>query len=502
MKRHDRAFLQSVDLNTEANLGSQLDEDYDAGWPSSSTGLWSAKGPTVYAPRMGLVRSAKLHAQWALGGWSDANQWKRAMKLVRMYVRHSPRSAELRLGLVKGLLLSGVVCALVYFFSLTLLPEFRGADEEEAHAVWVGSVSSAFWLYPLIAGSYLVASTWTMGVAEAALSAQNLHVPDMRERLQHTSWVEHVSRAVLIANYSLVCLALQYLPWIGPILAFLVMSLVDGYFCFEQVWVVRGWTLEKVRCLAAHTAPAVQRVTLVVPGRLRRTIHGGVLLPPKRAAQSDAVHARVSCVYGAGAARRADAHQLLAGVAGDDAADRAASRPLQGTVGTPARTHPPVLADGARAPLAADIRTARRAAGRREPRGAEKVRPARYGAAHATAVGGAVCRRRVDRVTSRLPRAVNAADAGAECLGRLHSAVARVVGQHPHGLRPGVAGGAQVSQDAVGIRHESTGCSMTRTTVRRGVAGRATRDPPIRQCCPPAAATAGACHSTPRRRSG
>ncbi|WFC95706.1 hypothetical protein MBRA1_002359 [Malassezia brasiliensis] len=238
MKRHDRAFLQSVDLNTDASLGSQLDEDYDAGWPSSSSGLWSAKGPTVYAPRMGLARSAKLHVQWALGGWSDANQWKRAMKLVRMYVYYSPRSSELRLGLVKGLLLSGVVCALVYFFSLTLLPEFRGAEEEEeTHAVWVGSVSSTFWLYPLIAGSYLVASTWTLGVAEAAFSAQNLHVPEMHERLQHTSWVEHVSRAVLIANYSLVCLALQYLPWIGPILAFLIMSLVDGYFCFEQVWV-------------------------------------------------------------------------------------------------------------------------------------------------------------------------------------------------------------------------------------------------------------------------
>lgn len=451
MKRHDRAFLQSVDLNTDANLGSQLDEDYDAGWPSSSTGLWSAKGPTVYAPRMSLARSAKLHAQWALGGWSDANQWKRAMKLVRMYVPcHSPRSSELRLGLVKGLLLSGVVCALVYFFSLTLLPEFRSAEEEEEQAVWIGSVSSAFWLYPLIAGSYLIASTWTMGVAEAAHSAQNLHVPDMRERLQHTSWVEHVSRAVLIANYSLVCLALQYVPWIGPALAFLVMSLVDGYFCFEQVWAVRGWTFEKVRCLATHTAPAVQRVALVVPDRLWRSVHGRVLLPPEWTAQPDVVHARVPCVHGAGPARRANAHELLTGVAGDDAADRPAERPLQGTVGADARAHPLVLAHRVRAPYAADPGAARRPARCRGPRSTQKVRPAGYVSPHAAAVCGAVCWRRMDRLACRLARAVGAVNAGSECLGRLRGAVARVVGQYPHGDGPRVAGGAQVPQDAVG----------------------------------------------------
>lgn len=159
------------------------------------------------------------------------------------------------MGLLKGLLLSGIVCAVVYFFSLTLFPEIGDWDEDNDGSVWIGSVSSAFWLYPLIAGSYLIASTWTMGVAEAAYTAQNIHVPDSRQRLKPLSWVENVCRGVLIANYSILCLALSYIPWAGPVLAFLVMSMVDGYFCFEQVWAVRGWSFEKVGRVA-HTALA------------------------------------------------------------------------------------------------------------------------------------------------------------------------------------------------------------------------------------------------------
>lgn len=90
-----------------------------------------------------------------------------------------------------------------------------------------------------------MASTWTTSVAEAAYSAQNIHLPDAKQRSQNSNWVEHVCRLVLIVNYSLVCFALQYIPWVGPVLAFVVMSMVDGYFCFEQIWAVRGWSMEK-----------------------------------------------------------------------------------------------------------------------------------------------------------------------------------------------------------------------------------------------------------------
>lgn len=85
MNRHDRTVLQSVDLDTDASVSTQLDDDYDAGWTSTPS-LWSAKGPSIYCPRMSLAKTAKLHAQWTLGGWKDANHWKRAMNLVQMCV--------------------------------------------------------------------------------------------------------------------------------------------------------------------------------------------------------------------------------------------------------------------------------------------------------------------------------------------------------------------------------------------------------------------------------
>lgn len=75
--------LQSVDLDTDAGVGAHLEEDYYGGWLPQQ---WSAKGPTVYAPRMSLYRSFQMHLGWATGGWMDANNWRRAFALIRSFV--------------------------------------------------------------------------------------------------------------------------------------------------------------------------------------------------------------------------------------------------------------------------------------------------------------------------------------------------------------------------------------------------------------------------------
>ncbi|EDP43443.1 hypothetical protein MGL_2453 [Malassezia globosa CBS 7966] len=95
----------------------------------------------------------------------------------------------------------------------------------------------------LLMKSYLIASTWSVGIAEAAFMAQGIK-PHPKGGSE-TAWIEYAVRTVLILNYSLICFALQNLPVVGRILSFLVMSFVDGFFCFEQIWSVRGWPLEK-----------------------------------------------------------------------------------------------------------------------------------------------------------------------------------------------------------------------------------------------------------------
>ena len=120
----------------------------------------------------------------------------------------------------------------------------HATDRKDASAsTWFGSVGNVFWLYPLITGSYLIASTWSVGIAEAAFMAQGIK-PHPKGGSE-TAWIEYAVRTVLILNYSLICFALQNLPVVGRILSFLVMSFVDGFFCFEQIWSVRGWPLEK-----------------------------------------------------------------------------------------------------------------------------------------------------------------------------------------------------------------------------------------------------------------
>lgn len=71
--------VQSVDLDVE---GGRVEDDYDEGWPTSSTLRWSARGPTAHMPTYGLAQSAKIHLKWARAGWADANRWPEALRHI------------------------------------------------------------------------------------------------------------------------------------------------------------------------------------------------------------------------------------------------------------------------------------------------------------------------------------------------------------------------------------------------------------------------------------
>lgn len=50
---------------------------------------------------------------------------------------------------------------------------------------------------------------------------------------------------ILIVNYTIFYLLLGRIPYLGRPLSFLFMCLVDGYYCFEQAWISRGWSLDR-----------------------------------------------------------------------------------------------------------------------------------------------------------------------------------------------------------------------------------------------------------------
>lgn len=239
------SLAASVDLDVEG--GGRLDEDYDGGWSSSSSLAWSAKGPAAYTSTMGILQSAKCHLAWAKAGWSDANRWVEAGKVAT-------RSAEIRFGIIKGLVLSVSIAALIFFFELAffpthLFPKPSKGDYDDDLDGHVGHVGNVFWLYPLIAGSYFLASSWTVDVAQAAYRLKHgrgfsISSPAIPAGTSRRIILESY-RIFLVVNYVIISVVLQQIPWIGRWLSFLFMSFIDAYYCFEQGWIARGWSVER-----------------------------------------------------------------------------------------------------------------------------------------------------------------------------------------------------------------------------------------------------------------
>ena len=248
--------VSDVDLDIEGASGARVDELYDAGlpWPldtSARPRSWSAKGPAEHIPRLSLLKSLRCHLNWARAGWWDANRWPEALRLISS-------SSEIRNGVLKGLLLSGTISAVVFFFELAFFPKvlFQQPPVKSVHEIAqsesiVAGLGNVFWLYPLIGGSYLLASSWTSDIAQAAYKLRHGHVrrltlsnpslpPGTSRRLLQESY-----RVILILNYTVVYLLLGRIPYVGRVLSFLFMCLVDGYYCFEQSWISRGWSLDR-----------------------------------------------------------------------------------------------------------------------------------------------------------------------------------------------------------------------------------------------------------------
>ncbi|KAN0066511.1 hypothetical protein ACQY0O_000605 [Thecaphora frezii] len=254
-RKHHTLSVSSVDLDIEG--GGRIDDQYDTGlpWPLARNNQplsWSAKGPAAQIPRLGFAQSAKAHLRWARAGWSDGNRWPEAIKLIA-------NSRETRNAIIKGLLLSGAVSALVFFLELAFLPKMLFEQPllaihttEKAEGQAIGSLGNVFWLYPLIGGSYLLASSWTTDVAESAYRLRHGHVKNALSFASFTPpagtsrrLVRESYRIFLIVNYAAIVLLLGKIPYVGRALSFLFMSFVDGYYCFEQVWIARGWSLER-----------------------------------------------------------------------------------------------------------------------------------------------------------------------------------------------------------------------------------------------------------------
>jgi len=147
----------------------------------------------------------------------------------------SYRASEVRNGVIKGFLLSATIVAVIFFFELAFFPTHlfpikRLHDKNDDSTAYINqsSFGGTFWLYPLIAGSYYLASSWTLDVAQATYRLKHGRGLSMGFSPQLPSGFARKAileshRILLVINYTVISLALQQIPWIGRWLSFAFM---------------------------------------------------------------------------------------------------------------------------------------------------------------------------------------------------------------------------------------------------------------------------------------
>jgi etoposide-induced 2.4 mRNA len=145
------------------------------------------------------------------------------------------RASEIRNGVIKGFLLSATIVAVIFFFELAFFPthlfptkELHSQNDDSAPYLDQSSFGSTFWLYPLIAGSYYLASSWTLDVAQATYRLKHGRSLSMGFSPQLPSGFSRKAileshRVLLVINYTIISLALQQIPWFGRWLSFAFM---------------------------------------------------------------------------------------------------------------------------------------------------------------------------------------------------------------------------------------------------------------------------------------
>ncbi|PWN24232.1 hypothetical protein BCV69DRAFT_23786 [Microstroma glucosiphilum] len=272
MAHHTRG-LSSVDmsnLDVEGASGSRIEQSYFQGLslPSLSSWLgedqyatpWTAAGPITPSRAdggagfesllgtTGIVPTAKIHGAWASQGWKDALRFREMGSVVS-------GSPHIRKTILKGLCLSSAVVLVIFLFEMAYFPAQIFFDEYEHNEhyfqTWADT-DEVLWLYPLVAISYFVASSWTVDVAKTATKLKHgrgMSISAAISGVTSTSFRARVLsesfRVFVVINYVLLGLALDHIPWIGSTLCFLMMSFVDAFYCFDPVMVSRGWSVER-----------------------------------------------------------------------------------------------------------------------------------------------------------------------------------------------------------------------------------------------------------------
>ncbi|KIP04802.1 hypothetical protein PHLGIDRAFT_109134 [Phlebiopsis gigantea 11061_1 CR5-6] len=205
--------------------------------PRATEGYSSrATYPTFLTPHNTAFQQLKAAGR----GLFDAFRWDAVIRLVSS-------DAEVRSNVFKSLLLNIVSLSSVYFFDLLLQP----LTHEHTH--WlrrnVGWFYQILWLLPVVGISLYLNSTWCSHLARRTYTLQHGSRAAVEPPATYLGILNSIAtsayRVVMVFTSVVVSFALRYIPYAGPTLGFVFLCWVDAYYCFEFIWIARGYSLSR-----------------------------------------------------------------------------------------------------------------------------------------------------------------------------------------------------------------------------------------------------------------
>lgn len=209
-------------------------QHYSQGQPSHTSPRSS------YPTFLSVQETATLQLIAAGRGLWDASRWDRVIRLIA-------NDAEVRANVFKSLLLNTVALSSIYFFDWLLLPLASG-QQKWLHRN-VGWFYQVLWLLPVVGASLYLNSSWCSIIAKRTFTLQHGSHAAAPPPSTYTGILNSIAtsayRVVMVSTSVIISFGLRFIPLVGPSLGFAFLCWIDAYYCFEFIWIARGFSLAR-----------------------------------------------------------------------------------------------------------------------------------------------------------------------------------------------------------------------------------------------------------------
>ncbi|KAI0350077.1 hypothetical protein OH77DRAFT_1525115 [Trametes cingulata] len=193
-----------------------------------------------YPTFLSLQETAWLQLTCAGRGLLDACRWDTVIKLVAS-------DSEIRSNVFKSLMLNTVSLVSIYFFDWLLLP--LAQEQQKWFHRNLGWFYQVLWLLPVVGISFYLNSSWCTLIAKRTFTLQHGSRAAAQPPSTYSGMLNALAtsayRAVMVFTSVVVSFALAYIPYIGPVAGFTFLCWIDAYYCFEFIWIARGYSLSR-----------------------------------------------------------------------------------------------------------------------------------------------------------------------------------------------------------------------------------------------------------------